>query len=82
MGFLEKAREQQAEAALARAVESGEVSFLCLRCDRTSTDPEGVPSSLCPACRKWIAGVRLYPVGFIWGMAVPPGPSPRARLRC
>jgi len=74
MGFLAEANEQKAAAALARAVEIGEVSFLCLRCDRTSTDPEGAASSLCPACRKWIAGARLYPVGFIWGVAIASGP--------
>jgi hypothetical protein len=74
MGFLTKAIEEQAEAALTSAAQSGEVSFLCIRCDRVSTDPEGVKASLCPTCRKWMANVRLYPVPLIWGMAVVTGP--------
>jgi hypothetical protein len=74
MGFLAEANEAKAAAALAKAVESGSVSFLCIRCDRTSTDPEGAASSLCPTCRSWIAGIRLWPVGMIWAMAVASGP--------
>jgi len=74
MGFLAEANEARAAEVLARAVESGEVSFLCIRCDRTSTDPAGAASSLCPVCRSWIAGVRLWPVGMIWAMAVASGP--------
>ena len=74
MGFLEKAIEAQADAALDSAVQSGEVSFLCIRCDRVSTDPEGAKASLCPTCRKWMIDVRPYPVELIWGMAVATGP--------
>jgi len=74
MGFLSQAIEQQAEAALVSAARSGEVSFLCIRCDRVSTDPEGVKASLCGTCRKWIAAVRLYPLPLIWVLAVFNGP--------
>lgn len=74
MGFLTKAIEEQADAALVAAAQSGEVSFLCIRCDRVSTDPEGVKASLCGTCRKWIAAVHLYPLPLIWTLAALNGP--------
>jgi hypothetical protein len=74
VGFLAKANEEKAAAALEEAVRSGNVSFLCIRCDRTSTEPEGAASSLCGTCRKWIAAARLYPVELIWTLTVLSGP--------
>jgi len=72
MGFLAKANEAQAAAPVGSA--EGGLEFKCIRCDRPSTDPEGVGTSLCPTCRPWIAGARLYPGWLIFVLSLASGP--------